>query len=438
MRLCEPGEEGSVLSNYSNFGEDQPYGWNLVPLNVFLYGVEDAENRSLLATPNVRRALQDRYRSERLESICSGTSCADNPGAHWRDMVAATFARKLYIFEARTTLEQDLKIIERFNTLPNVDHYNGFTNNCADFAREVINTYFPGVARPDHLNDFGMTSPKAIARSFSHYAERHPELEFRALRFAQAPGEFKRSSECRKGTEVAFRSKKWLLPMLLKSHELALFAASYALTGRFSPDREVRRSPNERVAQYEHELATAEPDHRQEILSDFQQERQRARSEVLGNDEEWKSYAIATQRLIDQAIGQRMIASRRELANLFRELEQKGVVSLDQDGALWLSLEDSRGTRRVGLSASNIEGPGSASDLAYLIVLSRVSQILKSKAKTRESMAQFKADWALLEQTRARLESKDPAEVKVADGAQSSEFKRTGARSAFAGEELPH
>lgn len=437
MRLCEPGEEGSVLSNYRNFSENQPYGWNLVPLNVFLYGVEDAENRPVLATPNVRRILQDRYWSERLGSICSEPYCADNPRTHWRDMVAATFARKVYIFEARTTLEQDLKIIERFNSLPNVDHYNGFTNNCADFARQVINTYFPGVARADHLNDFGMTSPKAIARSFSHYAEHHPELEFRALRFAQAPGEFKRSSPCRKGTEVAFRSKKWLLPMLLKSHELALFAASYALTGRFSPDREVSRSPTERVAQYGHELATAEPNQRQELLTELQQERQRARNEILGNDEEWKSYAIMTQRLIDQAIGQHLIGSRRELANLFRELDQYGGVSMDQDGGLWLSVADARGTHRVGLSVNNIDAPGSAPDLAYLIVLSRVSRILKSPAKRRESMAQFRADWALLEQTRARLEPKNPADMKVAGAAGSGEFRKTGARSVFAGEGQP-
>src|SRR5271154_4061841 len=32
MRLCRPGEQGSVLSNYTTLGEDQPYEWNIVPL----------------------------------------------------------------------------------------------------------------------------------------------------------------------------------------------------------------------------------------------------------------------------------------------------------------------------------------------------------------------------------------------------------------------
>jgi hypothetical protein len=437
MRLCEPGEEGSVLSNYSSFSENHPYAWNLVPLNVFLYGVEDEQNRPLLATPGVRRALQDQYRAENLEVICSEPSCAANPRAHWRDMVAATFARKLYIFEVRTTVEQDRKLIERFNGMANVDHYNGFTNNCADFAREVINSYFPGVARPDHVNDFGMTSPKAIARSFSHYARHHPELEFRALRFAQAPGEFKRSSECRKGTEVAFRSKKWLLPMLLKSHELALFAASYTLTGRFNPDHEVWRSPNEHLAQYEHELATADPLERQENLLAFQQESQRARTEVLGSDEQWKSYAIAAQTLIDHGIELHLIANRRDLDNVFRELDRKGAVSIDPDGALWMSITDEHGTRRVGLSAGNVNAPGSAPDLAYLILLSRVSRTLKSPAKARESMVQFREDWALLQQTRAQVDAQQQFQIKVASGAQSSDSGSV-VRSTFSSDERPH
>ena len=40
MRLCMPGEQGSIVSNYTTLGEDQPYEWNIVPLSVYLYGVE--------------------------------------------------------------------------------------------------------------------------------------------------------------------------------------------------------------------------------------------------------------------------------------------------------------------------------------------------------------------------------------------------------------
>jgi len=112
------------------------------------------------------------------------------------------------------------------------------TRNCADFTRRVINTYFPGATGPDYINDFGITSPKAIARSFTRYAKRHPEARFRVLHFAQIPGTIKRSSVARTGTEQLFRSKKLLVPMLIfADHVLPFVAASYIFTGRFNPQR---------------------------------------------------------------------------------------------------------------------------------------------------------------------------------------------------------
>src|SRR3569833_1408808 len=165
LRLCNPGEQGAVLSNYINFNEDQPYEWNAVPLSIFLYGVDDAKDRPLYATPELRGVLQERFRQRYLAAICPEGPCTD-PKAHWRDVVGATFARDVYMFVTSTTLDQDKAFIAKFNALPNVDHYNGFTRNCADFARLVVNTYFPGAARPARLTDFWMTRPKAFSKSF--------------------------------------------------------------------------------------------------------------------------------------------------------------------------------------------------------------------------------------------------------------------------------
>src|SRR4051794_35629548 len=38
LRLCEPDEQGSIMSNYTTLGEDRPYEWNVVPLSMYLYG----------------------------------------------------------------------------------------------------------------------------------------------------------------------------------------------------------------------------------------------------------------------------------------------------------------------------------------------------------------------------------------------------------------
>src|SRR6516162_657034 len=54
LRLCHPNENGSVMSNYINIGEDQRFEWNIVPLNIYLYGVEDPRYRPLLGLTGSR------------------------------------------------------------------------------------------------------------------------------------------------------------------------------------------------------------------------------------------------------------------------------------------------------------------------------------------------------------------------------------------------
>jgi hypothetical protein len=71
MRLCLPGEQGSIVSNYTTLGEDQPYEWNIVPLSVYLYGVEDPGDRPLVSSKAIKAALEDRYRDKYLAAICT-------------------------------------------------------------------------------------------------------------------------------------------------------------------------------------------------------------------------------------------------------------------------------------------------------------------------------------------------------------------------------
>jgi hypothetical protein len=232
VRLCRPGEEGSVISNYTTLGEDQPFEWNAVPLSIYLYGVEDPANRPLFGTEKFKRALEERYREKYLAGLCESKTCRTSNSAEWREMVAATMERSLYIFVVKTTVEQDEALIAELNSQPNVNHFNGVKRNCATFTQRWINAYFPHATSANYLNDFGMTSPKAIARSFTRYAGSHPETELRVLHFAQLPGTYKRSSVCREGTEQLYRSKKLLVPMVLfADHELPFVAASYVETG---------------------------------------------------------------------------------------------------------------------------------------------------------------------------------------------------------------
>jgi hypothetical protein len=389
LRLCRPDENGSVMSNYINIGEDQRFEWNIVPLNIYLYGVEDPRYRPLFGSYRVKNLLEERYRTKYLAGYCDGPPCSRSFKVEWREMVAATMIRSIYIFAIDTTVEQDKQLIAQFNSSPNENHFNGFTRNCATFTKRVINTYFPHAANADHINDFGMTTPKAIARSFARYGIRHPELNFRVLHFAQVPGTIKRSNEVRSGTEQLYHSKKFLIPMLIfADYELSAVAASYLLTGRFSPEREFEKHPAEEEYNPDTKRLEKVPGKEQ--------------AHVTGTSEEWKRYRQELNSLLEERVHTETIEEQGDVQHLFKHLNKVGTPRVDLDGALWMEIRGKEQTFEVGLSANNILGQNSNTQLAYSLLLWRAHGILKSPKHGRETMPEFEKDWELLRRARLR------------------------------------
>jgi len=429
LRPCRPGESGSVVSNYTSLGEDIGYEWNVVPLEVAFYGIEDQAQRPMLAWPALRQTLQERYRKQYLSQICSGPHCITNADANWRDLVATTFVRDSYVFLAKTTLAQDLKIMQLLNSSPNVNHYNGFTNNCADFAARILNTYFPGSARPDHMNDFGITSPKAIAKSFTHYGRSHPALQFRVVRFTQIPGTFHASTDSKKGTEALFTSKRWLFPLLLRPHELAFFAGSYLLTGRFNPERELRHQPAADLPNAQSQSPPPRLSLHPAAVHEFPPPHVSGNTKpgivVMGSSQAWKKYAAAFRELTDEAIHKGLITSRIAPRQVIDMVSTDDRIWLDDTGAAWIDFTDQEGTsRRVGLGAGNINARNSDPRFAYLIMLARVGAMLDRFSKNREPMPYFEQDWRLMLEARARLW---PAPGIALLGSQPTRFSSGGA-----------
>jgi len=399
LRLCKPGELGSVIQNYEDFKENEPYEWNAVPLSVYLYGVDDPRQRPLFGSPELRQVLQEQYRRTHLQPICTSERCIHDPRANWRDSVAAAFVREIYIFQVSTTPEQDEQFVREYNARANVNHYSGFANNCADFAKLVVNTYFPNSAHRNVLNDLGMTAPKAIARSFTHYAEHHPELELHVIRVEQLPGTYKRSSDTREGTEQLFRAKKWLLPIGLVAYQaVPVFAASYFLTGRFSPDHELRKHPSEEAALLTDQLAETQADGnktgRRQLRKLLQQERERQ----LGDDQDWTRLRQRFDEVLQTAIADGVVSDRQELKDLFRELQARGRVCTDLEQQLWLEVESDGKLRRVGLSTDNVLGPNSDRRLGLQLLLARMDYLLDTQWKHRELFPEIQSDWQLLQQ----------------------------------------
>jgi len=402
LRMCGPGENGVVLTNYRAFGEDRSYEWNAVPLNLYLYGVEDESARPLYASTTVRWMLQERYREKHLASLCTG-SCATNPNALWRETVAASFIRDVYMFTMKSTAEQDRALIEKFNRAGNVGHFNGFTYNCADFARGVVNTYFPGAAKADHLNDFGITTPKAIAKSFAHYGMKHPELEFHVVRFSQIPGEYTPSKDNRKGTEELYRANRWRLPLaILRPYELTILVGCYTLTGRFNPELELRHRPAEEVIEMEAALRAARVADDREKEHELKQKILAVRANSLGTKEEWSGYDTSVRQYEAEAIEQDYAKDVDSLRHLARTTISHSWITMDDQGGMWLSPRDGRSHPKVGLSANTLAQDSSNPRIGYLLALSRVDAELRKKPKNRETLGFFRKDWELMERLRGQ------------------------------------
>jgi len=377
LRLCRPGESGSIMSNYVNIGEDQAYEWNIVPLNIYLYGVEDPRDRPLLASYKLKHLLEERYLHKYLSDYCKTEACATSAKSEWREMVAATMIRGVYIFAVGTTEEQDQQLIAEFNNAANANHFNGVTRNCADFTKHIINTYFPHAAKADYLNDFGMTSPKAVARTFTHYGLRHPEADFRVMHFAQVPGVTKCSRIVRSGTEQLFHSGKLLVPMaLLSYYTVPVVTVSYFTTARFNAQKEFERHPAPQTP-----FSMAAP------------------GGITGSNADYKRL----QKSLDSIVAENGRSDdRKKRKHFFKQLDDSGVMSLEDSGAAWMDLTRNGSPARVGLSAGNVLDRSSDSALAFEFLLARLDHMLSGQARGRETMIELNQDWASLELASAR------------------------------------
>jgi hypothetical protein len=398
LRLCRPGEEGSVMSTYINLGENRRYEWNIVPLNVYVYGVQGARDRPIFGSQKVKAVLEQKYRDQAMPEYCSRKDCETSDKGEWRYMVGASMERSMYIFVVRTTIRQDLDLMAKFNSLPNENHFNIVARNCADFAKNVVDTYFPHAAHREVINDFGMTSPKAVARSFTHYALSHPESQFRVLHFSQLPGTFQRSTEARNGTEQLYHSKKLLVPMVIFAHyELPVLAAAYLLTGRFNPEREFEEHPAVLAAQARVQIQAANSGIDSARVGQLQVVETQDREEVVGTSKEWKRYDREFDFIVKEALREEVIPSPGYINHFFKYLDESGKPFADGKGGLWMEVSKGDMVSRVGVSVNNIFAQGSDPQLALALLLARVDQVLKSPKHSRETMVEFKEDWALLE-----------------------------------------
>lgn len=423
LRLCRSDETGVVIASYPNFGADQLYDWFATPLLPYLYGIEREEELPVYVNGQIRNLLRENYRQKHFRGLVNDTADATMPPGGWREQIGCLFNRDIYSFTLKTTREEDQVLLDRLNRDPNRSHFNTIYNNCADFVRRLLNSYFPHSTHRDWLNDFTMTTPKAIARTLTRYASKRPERLFTVHRFTQMAGPIRRSLTNRSFSEKGLISRKYLVPMILfKPVLLPIFAGSYFLTGWFDSERQFRTYATNEIARLNLENArskkesrdvkasSSDPTHagRQMLLADILPEPPAAnakideliaaeRERLFGADKKWEEYRTLFAPLLQEALTQGLFADKKEVVTFFKDLELQSQPAFDASGNLMLKVNNYGAEVMLGLTRNNIRCDYSNPQLAYKLMLAKVNAELKKRSKDREMLADFESDWELLE-----------------------------------------
>ena len=230
LRLCRPGEQGSVISRYKGL---DGYDWVAIPLIPYLYSVDNADEVPHQVTQETVNRLREHYKEARLGDWGRDLPKGSFFYGGWTELVGTAYDRRTYAFRFETTQEQDEKLIARFNALPNHSHFNILFNNCADFDRMILKEYFPGKFNRTIFPDAGITTPKRLAYGLVQYSKKHSEMQLTVLEIPQVPG-YRRRSRADRGVTESIIANGYVIPIVILNPYVAggLFA-DYLARGRY-------------------------------------------------------------------------------------------------------------------------------------------------------------------------------------------------------------
>ena len=230
LRRCHAGELGSVISRYE--GVDG-YDWVAIPLVPYLYSVETIDEVPEHVDHATVTRLRNIYRETHFEPMGLDKSGGSYVRDGWTQLIGAAYERRIYAFRFATTPAQDDALIARLNAGPNQSHFHMLFRNCADFARVVLNNYFPHTFHRSIFPDAGVTTPKQLAYKLVRYARKHPETQLRVFEIPQIPG-YAWHSHSNKDIAEAFVTTAYAVPLTLVNPYLTggIFV-DYIVRGRY-------------------------------------------------------------------------------------------------------------------------------------------------------------------------------------------------------------
>jgi hypothetical protein len=371
LRRCAPGETGVVIARYNGVGG---YDWVAIPLIPYLYAVDHAEDIPLFADAKMVASLRDRYRRRRLEDVIPDKN-GETPGGNWYELVGSSYDRTIYGFEIATTPTQDLALIRKLNSSPNQSHFSTVARNCADFAKDIINFYYPKALHRSVVADVGITTPKQMAKMLVRYDQRHPQIHYSRLVIAQVPGSMPRSFAVHGVVESFFKSKKYIVPSAVASPIFAgcVFAVYLGSgAGRFEPARD--------ALVFDPDSAPARP---------------------LGREDQ-RAYQHELKDLLAESDS---APSGQKIDRAWSKLQANATVDFDDDGRPVLEMEIDGRIVRVGATAGNVLNGNAPPELVRELLEARLQSELRGKAPRGISENEVVRDWTLLQQTIAESDS---------------------------------
>jgi len=365
LRPCAPGELGIVLSRYDGVGG---YDWVAIPLIPYLYAVESPGDIPLFVDAKMTAFLRDQYRRKYLEAVAPDLKDGSTPGGNWYELVGSAYDRTLYGFEIETSAEQDGALIRHYNSRPNESHFHTVSRNCADFAKDVMNFYYPKALHRSVVADVGMTTPKQMAKTLVKFSGRHPELRFSRFVIPQVPGSEARSTAVHGVVESFLKSKKYSVPSAVVSPIFAgCVVAIYVGTGagRFNPGHDALVFNAQRGL--EPPLAA----------------------------EDRRSYQIELRHLQDDVPS---ATKGTRVDKSWGRLLGNAVPELDAEGRPVLQIRTGEQVVSVGVAADNVLVDGASTQLTEELLEARLQEELRRGAPPKASESDIERDWHLLHQ----------------------------------------
>ena len=366
LRPCLPGETGIVISRYDGVNG---YDWVAIPLIPYLYAVQRPEDVPLFADAKLTLFLRDQYRRKYLEAVAPDGKNGAAPGGNWYQLVGSSYDRTIYGFEIETSPEQDAALIRHLNSSQNKSHFHLASRNCADFAKDVLNFYFPKSFHRSIVADLGMTTPKQMAKLMTKNAARHPELRFSRIVIAQVPGTMPRSTAVHGVVESFVKAKKYIVPSVIVNPIFAGCVAAVYVgtgTGHFEPGRGAKVF-----------VGGGDP-------------------EVPLNSEDVRAYREELKHLIAEAYPDK---SPQHIERAWGKLQARSRIAVDDDGTPILKMWVDARQSEIGLSADTVLQSDAPPDLVRQLLEARLQAELSRRASHGISETEVARDWALLQKS---------------------------------------